>query len=136
MREVSHLLLLRLYASMICARTCLLQASLVPAAAPKALARNLLPSGVRDSNINARGNMADEGFFIDWDGNARSTSDPGGGYLCEADTVARYVAIMTKSGALMHEGTYYKTLADIEKAGIKASLVPGSHPWGSKAEGF
>jgi hypothetical protein len=102
----------------------------------KALARNLLPSGVRDSNINARGNMAAEGFFIDWDGNARSTSDPGGGYLCEADTVARYVAIMTKSGALMHEGTYYKTLADIEKAGIKASLVPGSHPWGSKAEGF
>ena len=32
------------------------------------------------------------GYFIDWDGNARSTSDPGGGYLCEADTVARYVA--------------------------------------------
>ncbi len=80
--------------------------------------------------------MAVEGFFIDWDGNARSTSDPGGGYLCEADTVARYVAVMTKSGALMHEGTYYKTLADIEKEGIKASLVPGSHPWGSKAEGF
>ncbi|HEY8214281.1 MAG TPA: hypothetical protein VIG36_09165 [Methylocystis sp.] len=80
--------------------------------------------------------MAVEGYFIDWDGNARSVSDPGGGYSCEADTVARYVAIMTKTGALMHEGTCYKSLADIEKAGIKASLVPGSHPWGSKAEGF
>lgn len=80
--------------------------------------------------------MAAEGFFIDWDGNARSTGDPGGGYLVEADTVARYVAIMTKSGALVHEGTYYKTLADIEKAGVNAALVPGSHPWGSKADGF
>jgi len=80
--------------------------------------------------------MAVEGFFIDWDGNARSTVDAGGGYLVEADTAARYVAILTKSGALVHEGTYYKTLADIERAGIKASLVPGSHPWGSKADGF
>ena len=43
-----------------------------------------------------------EGFFVDWDGNARSTLDPGGGYLCDIDTVARYVAITTKSGALVH----------------------------------
>jgi len=26
-----------------------------------------------------------EGFFVDWDGNARSTLDPGGGYSCETD---------------------------------------------------
>jgi hypothetical protein len=37
---------------------------------------------------------------------------------------------------LMHEATFYKDLAAIERAGIKASLVPGSHPWGSKDEGF
>jgi hypothetical protein len=80
--------------------------------------------------------MGDAGFFIDWDGNARSTDDPGGGYLCEVDTVARYVAITTKTGTLMHEGTFYKTLAAIEKAGIKAALVPGSHPWGSRRDGF
>lgn len=80
--------------------------------------------------------MSAEGFFVDWDGNARSTSDPGGGYLCEADMAARYVAIMTKSGALVHEATYYKSMADIEKAGIKAVLVPGSHPWGRKEDGF
>jgi hypothetical protein len=80
--------------------------------------------------------MVTEGYFIDWDGNARCTSDPGGGYFCETDTAARYVAITTKSGPLMHEGTYYKSLADIEKAGIKAPLVPGSHPWGKKSEGF
>jgi hypothetical protein len=77
-----------------------------------------------------------EGFFVDWDGNARSTLDPGGGYRCEADPVARYVAIMTKGGSLVHEGTFYRTMADIEKAGIKVALVPGSHPWGSPQEGF
>ncbi|UZE50321.1 hypothetical protein [Rhodopseudomonas sp. P2A-2r] len=77
-----------------------------------------------------------EGFFVDWDGNTRSTSDPGGGYLCEADPVARYVAITTKGGTLVHEATYYKSIADIEKAGIKAPLVSGTHPWGRKAEGF
>jgi len=80
--------------------------------------------------------MSTDGFFVDWDGNIRSISDPGGGYLCETDTVARYVAINTKSGALVHEATFYKSLADIEKAGIRGSLVPGSHPWGKKEDGF
>lgn len=77
-----------------------------------------------------------EGFFVDWNGNARSTVDPGGGYLCETDTVARYVAITTPGGTLVHEGTFYKSLADIDKAGIRAPLVPGSHPWGKHEEGF
>jgi hypothetical protein len=80
--------------------------------------------------------MATEGFFVDWDGNARSVNDPGGGYACETDTASRYVAVVTKSGALVHEGTYYKTLGDIQKAGITAQFVEGSHPWGSKADGF
>lgn len=77
-----------------------------------------------------------EGFFVDWDGNVRSTEDPGGGYLCETDMVARYVAVTTKTGTLVHEATFYKSLADIEKAGIKAGFVPGSHPWGRKEDGF
>ena len=80
--------------------------------------------------------MSTEGFFVDWDGNLRSTGDPGGGYLCEADRAARYVAITTKTGTLVHEATYFKSIADVEKAGIRASLVPGSHPWGKKADGF
>jgi hypothetical protein len=37
---------------------------------------------------------------------------------------------------LAHEATLYKTLSDVEKAGIKAEVVPGSHPWGSKRDGF
>jgi hypothetical protein len=77
-----------------------------------------------------------DGFFVDWDGNARSTRDPGGGYLCETDAVARYVAITTKGGTLVHEGTFYRSLAEIEKAGIRAPLVPGSHPWGRREDGF
>jgi hypothetical protein len=77
-----------------------------------------------------------EGYFVDWDGNTRSTEDPGGGYACEIDPISRYVAVMGKGGALVHEATYYKSLADIVKAGIKAPLVPGSHPWGRKADGF
>lgn len=75
------------------------------------------------------------GFFMDWDGNLRSVEDPGGGYTCEVDTVARYVAVM-KGSILAHEATLYKTLADVDKAGIKAALVPGSHPWGSPRDGF
>lgn len=69
------------------------------------------------------------GFFVDWAGNARSTDAPGGGYRCEVDTVARYVAVLSKQGALIHEGTFYKTLEDLAKAGIKAELVDASVPW-------
>lgn len=75
------------------------------------------------------------GYFMDWDGNLRSVEDPGSGYVCDVDLVARYVAVM-KGSILAHEGTLYKTLADVEKAGIKASVVPGTHPWGSKRDGF
>lgn len=70
------------------------------------------------------------GYFVDWDGNVRRTDDPGGGYLCDVDPVAKYVAVNTKTGVLAHEATFYKDLAAVERAGIKARLVPGSHPWG------
>jgi hypothetical protein len=46
------------------------------------------------------------GFFMDWDGNVRSTDDPGGGYRCDVDRGARYVGVLSKSGALMHEATF------------------------------
>jgi hypothetical protein len=79
---------------------------------------------------------ADKGYFIDWNGKARSTADPGGDYLCDVDHVARYVAITTETGALVHEATFYPSLEAIEKAGIKAELVPGAMPWGKSSEGF
>jgi hypothetical protein len=73
--------------------------------------------------------MADAGYFIDWDGKARSTEDPGGGFHCEVDVVARYVAVVTRGGAIMHEATLYRSLEAIAKAGISTELVPGSVPW-------
>ena len=73
-----------------------------------------------------------DGYFIDWNGKARSTEDPGGGYRCEVDTASRYVAVMTKGGAMVHEATLYKTLEAIAKAGISAELVAGSVPWAER----
>jgi nitrogenase-associated protein len=70
------------------------------------------------------------GFFIDWAGRARSVDDPGGGYQCEVDAPARYVAVKTKSGTMVHEATFYQSIEAIAKAGIKAELVAGSFPWG------
>jgi len=77
-----------------------------------------------------------DGYFIDWNGNIRATADPGGGYVCDVDARARYVGVNTRAGVLMHEATFYIDLASIERAGIKAALVPGSHPWATKDEGF
>ena len=77
-----------------------------------------------------------EGFFVDWNGKVRRTTDPGGGYTCDVDTVAKYVAVLGKGGVLAHEATFYKDMAAIERAGIKAELVPGSEPWGRRDEGF
>jgi hypothetical protein len=76
------------------------------------------------------------GYFVDWGGKTRSTQDPGGGYVCEVDMPARYVAILGKNRALVHEATYYKTLEDVARAGIKAPLVAGDVPWGRADEGF
>jgi len=77
-----------------------------------------------------------DGFFIDWNGQVRRTTDCGGGYVCDVDLVSRYVGVLTPQGTLMHEATFYKDLAAIEKAGIRAALVPGSTPWGRPDEGL
>jgi hypothetical protein len=70
------------------------------------------------------------GYFLDWDGHLRDVDDPGNGYRCEVDTGARYVGVFSASGALDHEATLYKTMEAVAKAGIHATLVPGSQPWG------
>lgn len=70
------------------------------------------------------------GYFIDWDGNVRRTDDPGGDYRCEIDRAARYVGVTTKSVTLVHEATFYRDLDALARAGIKACVVAGSHPWG------
>lgn len=72
-----------------------------------------------------------EGFFVDWNGKLRSTRDPGGGYWCDVDLMVRYVGVKSTKGVLVHEATYYKNQAALDKAGIRAELVPGSEPWGN-----
>ncbi len=73
-----------------------------------------------------------EGLFVDWDGNLRRTTDPGAGFVCDVDLMAKYVGVKTPKGILMHEATFYKDQAAVDKAGIKATLVPGSQPWGKQ----
>jgi hypothetical protein len=62
---------------------------------------------------------APEGFFIDWDGKTRPINHPGKGLRCEVDKKSKYVMVMNKYGGLDHESTWYPTVADVEKAGIK-----------------
>lgn len=50
--------------------------------------------------------MISKGYFVDWDGNIRSTDAPGKGYRCEVDTVACYVAVLGKYGTVTHEGSF------------------------------
>ncbi|MDD3798176.1 MAG: hypothetical protein PHE36_03250 [Novosphingobium sp.] len=80
--------------------------------------------------------MDTRGYFVDWNGALRSTSDPGEDFVCEVDAVSRYVAVMSPKGMLVHEATLYRTLEDIAKAGIKATFLPGSVSWGKPDEGF
>jgi hypothetical protein len=69
------------------------------------------------------------GFFIDWNGHLRRTDDPGENYVCDVDHAARYVAVMSPRGTLVHEATLYRTLEQVTKAGITARLVDGSVSW-------
>jgi hypothetical protein len=46
------------------------------------------------------------------------------------------VAITGKGGTLVHEATFFRTVADLEKAGINALVVAGDHPWGRREDGF
>ena len=82
---------------------------------------------------NARNDGA-HGYFVDWNGNARRTDDPGGDYRCEIDRPARYVGITTQSGTLVHEATFYRDLDALARAGIRATVVDSSHPWGERGE--
>ncbi len=80
--------------------------------------------------------MTATGYFIDWNGALRSTQDPGEDFRCDVDPGARYVAVLSPKGILVHEATLYRTLEDVAKGGITAALLPGSQPWGKASEGF
>jgi hypothetical protein len=79
--------------------------------------------------------MSHKGYFIDWNGQIRSTDDPGHGYCCEVDSVARRVTVISKRGATMQETELYRSLTAVEQAGIQTELVSGSFPWAHLAVG-
>lgn len=65
--------------------------------------------------------MSDEaGFFIDWEGEVRSTAELAKGQHAEIDRVSRYVAIKDKYGSMVHEATFYVSLEAVAAAGITA----------------
>jgi hypothetical protein len=63
------------------------------------------------------------GYFIDWDGQVRSTEQLAKGQHCEIDRVAKYVAIKDKYGSMVHEATFYSSLEEVKAAGITVPLV-------------
>jgi hypothetical protein len=75
-----------------------------------------------------------EGYFVDWDGDVRLTTDPGGGYLCDVDAVAKYVGVTTKTGALVHEATFYKNMEATPRRASKPSWCPAATPGAIRAE--
>ncbi|HEY3301037.1 MAG TPA: hypothetical protein VGJ90_09715 [Methylophilaceae bacterium] len=66
------------------------------------------------------------GYFIDWDGQVRSTEQLAKGQQCEIDRVAKYVAIKDKYGSMLHEATFYASLESVRAAGVTAPLVSES----------
>jgi hypothetical protein len=63
------------------------------------------------------------GYFIDWDGNVRSTEQLAKGQYCEIDRAAKYLAIKDKYGSMVHEATFYISLESLKAAGITAPMV-------------
>lgn len=73
--------------------------------------------------------MSYKGYFIDWNGQARCTSDPGHGYCCEVDAIARSVTVINKRGMTIHEAKLYRSLEAIAQTGIRTDFVSGSYPF-------
>jgi hypothetical protein len=76
------------------------------------------------------------GYFIDWNGQARSCDDPGGGYRCDVDRPARYVAVLTPNGTLAHEATLYRPGGGRTRGSEPAELrrPAGARIWLAHAE--
>ncbi len=65
------------------------------------------------------------GFFVDWDGNTRRIESPGDGFSCKVVRRVDYtsVDVVDPAGFVCHEATYFRTLADVEAAGVTINLI-------------
>lgn len=67
--------------------------------------------------------VAENGYFIDWDGKMRPVANPGKGLRCGVDRKAKYVMVFNKYGGLDHESTWYPDEAAVAKAGIRVAYA-------------
>lgn len=73
--------------------------------------------------------MQTTGFFVDWAGNTRRFESPGDGMTCRkvprvhAERQWDSVEVADSAGFVMHEATFFHTLADVEAAGVTINLV-------------
>ena len=63
------------------------------------------------------------GFFVDWDGFTRRFESPGADFTCRmSDRKWPSVDVIDSSGFVVHEATYFATLADVEAADVVVTL--------------
>lgn len=72
--------------------------------------------------------MLQHTYFIDWNGQVRSTQDPGPGLCCLVDSVAGRVTVIDKRGSTVHETRAYRSLQALARTGIETVIVPSSLP--------
>lgn len=66
--------------------------------------------------------MAIPGFFVDWNGNTRRTEQPGEFFQCIVDVSTAHVDVVDSDGFVVHECSYFPTLAAAEAAGVSVNL--------------
>ncbi len=67
--------------------------------------------------------MAKAGFFVDWNGDTRRTEQPGHPFECLVDEQSSHVDVIDSEGFVVHECSFFATLAAAEAAGVTVNLV-------------
>lgn len=70
------------------------------------------------------------GFFVDWNGDTRRVESPGDGYSCQVVDKGHYksVEVTSPSGFVCHEATYFKSIEDVQAAGVVVRLLDDRDP--------
>lgn len=67
--------------------------------------------------------MAITGYFVDWNGDTRSTEQPGDCFECIVDEQAAHVEVVDSQGFVVHVCTFFPTLEAVEAAGVSVNLI-------------
>lgn len=65
------------------------------------------------------------GFFVDWDGQTRRVEAPGEGLKCQVLNKGSYVGVdvLASDCCVIHEASYFSTVAAVQVAGVEVHLV-------------